>query len=123
MIKKTSLVALIFITLFLFSACATEPFEGEVCELEYEEAYTTTVILPVTIYNGKTTSIIPVPYIRSYPDRWRVVVREYDSEKDEFIYHECYVTEETYNSLKIGDWFVYDEDYCYPNEPYTQEKA
>ena len=37
-------------------------------------------------------------------------------------YNDCYVTEETYNSLKIGDWFVYDEDYCFPEEPYTQEK-
>ena len=123
MMKKLSLMFMILFVLFMFSACGTEPFEGEVCELKYQEAYTTTVIVPVTVWNGKTASVITIPYIWSYPDRWRVKVREYDDEKDEFIYHECYVTEEIYNSLKIGDWFIYNEDYCYPNEPYTHEKA
>lgn len=122
-IIKFLLLSFVILTVLSFSACTTESFEGEVCELEYKEAYTTTLILPITIFNGKTSSVIMIPYFRHYPNRWRVKVREYDTDSNKYIYHECYVTEETYNSLKIGDWFVYDEDYCYPDEPYSQERA
>lgn len=100
----------------------TKSFEGEVCKLEYKEEYTTIIPITTHIYNGKTMTPIIAMYVRTYPDRWYVQVKTFNEEKQKYDYNDCYVTEATYNSLKIGDWFVYDEDYCFPEEPYTQEK-
>ena len=107
-----------FFLLFSFAGCSNrEPFEGEICNLEYQPAYTTTSLIPIIISNGKTVTTILVPYILYYPDRWYVQVREYVEEDEEFVYHECWVTEEVFTSLNIGDWFVYNADYCFPDEP------
>lgn len=121
--RKISILTICILMLILLTGCKGERFEGEVCELEYKEAYTTTTLLPTTIFNGKTSSVVLIPHILHYPDRWRVKVWQYDEESGEKIYHECYVTEEVFNSLKIGDWFVYDESYCYPDEPCTKERT
>lgn len=111
-------IILTILLLFSFTGCSKqEPFEGEICKLEYQPAYTTTTLIPIIISNGKTTTTILVPYIFYYPDRWYVQVREYVGEYEEFVYHECWVTEEVFNSLSVGDWFVYNEDYCFPDEP------
>lgn len=120
--KIVTIIAVLLVGLFLFVGCKKEAFEGEVCELEFKPAYTTTIIIPVTIWNGKTSSVFMIPYIRYYPDRWYVKVREYVSGDGMYKYHECYVTEEVYNTLEVGDWFVYDEEYCFPDEPYEQEQ-
>ena len=90
--------------------------------MEFKPKYTTIIPITTYIYNGKTMTPIITMYARTYPDRWYVQVREYDEENQKYIYNDCYVTENTYNSLKIGDWFVFDEDYCFEEEPYTQEK-
>ena len=121
-VKIIAIIFVFFIGLCLFVGCKKESFEGEVCELEFKPAYTTTVIIPVTIYNGTTSSLVMIPYIRYYPDRWYVKVKEYVIGEETYTYYECYVTEEVYDSLEVGDWFVYDEEYCFPNEPYEQER-
>lgn len=121
---SVALLALLLVVLALsFTACEPTYFEGEVCELEFKEAYTTTTVIPITIYNGKTTSIIMVPYVYHYPDRWFVKVKSFDEEKQKFIYNSCYVTKECFETLKIGDWFVYNEDYCFDEEPCIKERA
>ena len=120
--KIFSLILVLIVPVFLFCGCKEKSFEGEICHLEYKEAYTQTIIVPVAVYNGTTTTFIYVPYIRTYPDRWYVEVRNFNTEKQEYEYNDCYVTEECFNQLKIGDWFVYDSDYCFEKEPYTQVK-
>lgn len=124
-IRCLSLCLIILLIPLCFLGCRKKEanFEGEVCELEYKEAYTTTVILPIYIYNGKTTTLMMIPYIRSYPDRYRVKVQNYNDNKQSYDYYECYVTKECFDNLKIGDWFVYDKDFCFKEEPYTQVKA
>ena len=121
--RKISILLVGILMLMFLTGCKAERFEGEVCELEFKEEYTTTRVMTITVFNGKTSSVIVVPYVFHYPDRWRVKVREYDEENRQITYHECYVTEEVFNSLEIGDWFVYDESYCFANEPYTTERA
>lgn len=123
--KHICLIALLVVILIVMAVILTgcqKSFEGEVCELELKEAYTTTVILPITIFNGKTNTVIMVPHIRTYPDRYRVKVKTFDVENNKYTYNECYVTKECFEQLKIGDWFVYDKDYCFDSEPYTQTR-
>ena len=120
--KLISLLLVLVMPMLVLCGCGEKNFEGEICHLEYKEAYTTTVIIPITMYNGKSTTVICVPYIRTYPDRWYVKVRRFNNDKQDYEYDDCYVTEECYNKLNMGDWFVYNSDYCFDEEPYTQVK-
>lgn len=59
--KIVTIIAVLLVGLFLFVGCKKEAFEGEVCELEFKPTYTTTIIIPVTIWNGKTSSVFMIP--------------------------------------------------------------
>ena len=121
---KIITVLLLFVTIFSFYACKKDIyFEGEICDLQFQEEYTMTLLLPVNIYTGKTHSVILVPYIRRYPDRYYVKTKTYNEEKENYEYNECYVTKDCFEKLEIGQWFVYDKTYCFEEEPYIQEKA
>lgn len=122
MCKKLLCVIVAFLLFVCLCGCSNKSFEGEVCELRFEEEYTTIILLPTNVYNGKTMQTWLIPYVRTYPDRWYVRVRTFNTEKQNYEYNECYVTHEVYDTLKIGDWFVYNEDYCFDSEPYTQQR-
>ena len=84
MVSTLPSIILTILLLFSFTGCSKqEPFEGEICKLEYQPVYTTTTLVPIIISNGKTTTTILVPYIFYYPDRWYVQVREYVGEYEE----------------------------------------
>lgn len=122
MCKKLLCVIVTFILSACLCGCSNKSFEGEVCELRFEEEYITTILLPTYIYNGETIQTILIPYIRTYPDRWYVCVRTFNVKTQNYEYNECYVTKEVYDTLKIWYWFVYNEDYCFDGEPYTQQR-
>ena len=90
--KKLLYVIVAIISMLCLCGCGNKFFEGEVCELRFEEEYTTTILLPTNIYNGKTMQTILIPYIRTYPDRWYVRVRTFNTEKQNYEYNACYVT-------------------------------
>lgn len=85
---------LIFLTLLFLSGCAKHLAEGTVIEKHYVEAHNT--YSPIVMIVNKRTQIIP-RWIR-YSDRWYISV-EMDNIQDQWD-----VTEEFYNSIKIGDW-------------------
>ena len=118
--KKIIYLLMILTLAFCLASCSTGHIEGEVIDKEFKEAHTQTVLLPTTIFNGKTTTIILIPYIRQYPNRWKVTVRWF--EKDRPYHEDIWITQECYESVHLGDWFFYDEDYCYPQEPYEQRR-
>ena len=120
--KLISLVLVLVMPMLVLCGCGEKNFEGEICHLEYKEAYSTIVPVTTFIFTGKTTIPIITNYVRTYPERWYVEVRKFNQDKQEWEYNDCYVTEECFNQLKIGDWFVYDSDYCFDKEPYTQVK-
>ena len=120
--KTFALSALVlFVGLCSLTACNDEtPCEGEIINKEFLEAYSTTRVTTTTIYNGTTFVVMPITYIVHYPDRWRITVQWYSNEK--FESRQIYVTEDCYNSVAIGEWFVYDKSFCSYKEPYTQER-
>lgn len=121
-IKTILLVGVLLLALLLCS-CDNEVTEGEIYEKEFKPAETQTTVIPMVISTGKTVVTSVIPVIRHYPDRYIVRIRQYNEEENTFLYNEYYVNAETYNKANIGDWFIYDEDYCLENEPYTQEKV
>lgn len=76
MCKKLLCGIVVFILILGLCGCDNKYFEGEVCELRFEEEYTTTILIPTYIYNGKTMQTILIPYVRTYPDRWYVRVKK-----------------------------------------------
>lgn len=116
--KKVLLIYIslfLFVLIFSFVACDDTSCEGEVIKKEFLEEHSEVRLMPVTIFNGKTTTIMMIPYSFHYPNRWRITVKWYSD--GEFHTREIYVTEECYNKVTIGDWFVYDKDFCTYTEP------
>lgn len=124
--KIISIILVLILPVILFCGCSNSKsdkgFEGEICVLEFKEEYTTRTPITTIIWTGKTAVPITTWYVRTYPDRWYVKVRRFNTDKQEYEYDECYVTKECFDKLKIGDWFIYNSDYCFDEEPYTQKK-
>ena len=100
--KKTAKIfVILIILLFCFSlfGCDNGLRQGYVTNKKFKPENTTTMITYTYIYTGNT--IIPMPHFwyYHYPDRWVITIQ---NEEKENIF---YVDEETYNSVKIGDWF------------------
>lgn len=119
--KKVICVTLCLIILAMICGCSDTITEGEVYEKEYKEAFTTTSILPLVISTGKTTTTIMVPYFIRYPDRYVIHIKSFVD--DEWVTEDFYVTKEVYDSINVGDMFIYDEDRGdLQDEPYTKER-
>lgn len=111
----------ILLILFL-SACSPKITSGEVYEKQHRNAFTTVSSYPLIISNGKTTTMVMVPYTVYYPERWVVFIKSF--EDDEWKTEDFYVSESVYNSIRIGYMFEYDENRGdLTDEPYTKEKA
>lgn len=123
--KKSISVVLLITTIMslmvLFVGCA-EVSEGDVYSKEFKPAYMTTIIVPMVISNGETSTTYFIPYIYRYPDRWVISIKKYNEKKQEFDTAEFYVSEEVYDQVNIGDYFIFDEDMGSREEPYTKER-
>ena len=120
--KKIIGVLICLWLLFSLCGCSNVITEGEVYEKEYREGYTTVMMLPSIIFNGKTTTTIMIPYIVHYPDRYVIFIKAYQDE--EWKTEDFYVSKEVYDSIKIGDMFFYDKERGdLQDEPYTKERC
>lgn len=101
--------------------CSNVITEGEVYKKEYREEYTTVIMLPLVISNGKSSTTTMIPYIVRYPDRYVIFVKAYQDE--EWKTEDFYVSKEVYDSINVGDMFLYDEERGdLQDEPYTKER-
>lgn len=121
--KRVILITLMAVfILFSFTGCASdEPCEGEIINKEFFEEYTVIQMHPVTIYNGSTVTTTIIPYTYHYPDRWRLTVQWYAD--NSFHEKQIYVTQACYEAVNIGDWFVYDEEFCSYIEPCEKSRG
>lgn len=118
--KKALFSILCLIMLFSLFGCSSIT-EGEVYEKEYREAYTRTQIMPLIISNGKTATPIMIPYIVHYPERYVIHIKAFVD--DEWTTEDFYVSKEVYDSINVGDMFMYDEERGdLTDEPYTKER-
>lgn len=114
------IVTLVFLILTLWG-CEDKIAEGEVYEKEYRAAHTDVRMMPVVISNGKTTTTTVIPYVVSYPDRYIIHIKAFNGEEWET--EDYYVSKEVYDSVNVGDIFVYDtERGDLQDEPYTKER-
>jgi hypothetical protein len=120
--KRVICLVLIFlICLVALCSCGNKITEGEVYEKEYREAFTTVMVLPLVIYNGKSTTTIMVPYVVHYPDRYVIHIKYFQGE--EWVTEDFYVSKDVYDDINVGDMFEYDEERGdLQDEPYTKER-
>lgn len=119
--KKIISVLICLLLIVSLSGCSNKITEGEVYEKEYREEFTTVMMLPLVISNGKTTTTKIIPYFVHYPDRYVVFIKAYQDE--EWKTEDFYVSKEVYDSINIGDMFLYNgERGDLQDEPYTKER-
>lgn len=119
--RKTILLTLCLSLLLLLCSCSDAITEGEVYEKEYREAYTTVMILPLVVSTGKTTTTMMIPYVVHYPDRYVIHIKSFVG--GEWVTEDFFVEKEVYDSINIGDMFIYDSGRGdLSDEPYTKER-
>ena len=107
----------------LLTGCGESITGGEVCEKTFKPEHFSTILMPISHYNGNTITTTYVPYIYSYPDQWIITVKTYDETKDKWKTKSFYVKEDVYNQYEIGDVFTYDAARGdSTEESYTKEK-
>ena len=107
-----------FSVLLLVRYCAAgsdDSCEDEIIKKEFLEAKTEQQPLVLLVSNGET--VIPMTIIQNYyyPARWRLTIQWYADES--FHERQIYVSQECYETVNIGDWFVYDKEFCSFIEP------
>lgn len=119
--KKFALIIICMFMLFSFCACSNQVTEGEIYKKEYREEHTTIMLLPLITSNGKTATTTLIPYFIHYPERYVIFIKAYQNE--EWVTEDFYVSKEVYNTVNIGDMFLYDENRGdLKEEPYTKER-
>ena len=115
------LALLLLAILFSFCGCGNMITHGEVYEKEHREAFTTVMMLPLTIYTGKTSTTTIIPYVVHYPERYVILIKDFDGEN--WVTEDFYVIKEVFDQIHIGDMFEYNKSRGdLTNEPYTKTK-
>lgn len=119
-LKIFILIGLVLIVIISLAGCSSEITEGEVYQKEFKPEHTEVVLIPMHMYNGKTSTTIVVPFTYHYPDRYVVYIKSYVDK--EWKTADYYVTKEIYETINIGDQFKYVEGRDLTEEPYIRER-
>lgn len=118
--KVIMIIISVMLILVTFSGCF-QITEGKIVDKGFIPAHTETKIISGIRRIGKTTMPYSYPVTRSYPDQWTITF-ENENEDGELKKRTVYVDESTYESSKIGDYFVYDKEKHSEEEKYTEER-
>lgn len=95
--SKFKKIAILSMMLFLLTGCASQLKNGTVIvvEKEYHKPYTTTTFTRA----GK--AMIPIRH--HHDEEYKVIVKQFDDDKDEYIEEGVKVDKQLYDKVKIGD--------------------
>lgn len=120
--KRAVLIVLAVVLLLSLSACSSKITSGEVVKKSFTPAHSEVRMIPIVISNGKSVTTIIVPYLYHYSDCWKITIAAWDEKEKKMQTATYRVNEDVYESVKIGDEFVYKKD-MQPTDPeYTREK-
>lgn len=74
--KFIGIFIILLLMLLVMSGCSDSILEGDVYKKEFKPAYTTVMLIPVTITNGDTVSTMMIPYFVHYPDRYVIYTKK-----------------------------------------------
>lgn len=107
----------ILVIIVLITGCANRINEGTVYEKEHQESWTQVMLMPITTLVGKVVITNMIPYTIYHSENWIIWI-ESDGETEDF-----YVTEEYYNSIEVGDYFIWDDSKGFESEKVVKEKG
>lgn len=119
--KKIILAVLASLILICFSGCSKGIAEGTVYKREFVAEHTETIIIPIVHSTGKTCYTTMMPVIRMYPDEWVISVKKYNSDSSEWETKDFYVSQQVYDKVEVGDYYVFNKKDGTTDEPYTQK--
>lgn len=120
--KRAVLIVLAVVLLLSISACSSKITSGGVVKKSFTPAHNEVRFIPIVVSNGKSVMTTIVPYLYRYSDRWEITISAWDEKEKKMQTATYRVNEGVYESVKIGDEFVYKKD-MQPIEPeYTREK-
>ena len=118
--KRIITLCLIFMMMLTMFACS-KITSGEVYNKEFRPEHTQLLILPLSIYNGKSSTIIMVPYYIYYPDTYVISIKKMVN--NEWKTADYYTDKETFDKTEIGYMFQYDKTRDLQEEPCTKTRA
>lgn len=107
--KKFYTVITSILLMLLLTSCGSQIKEGFIIDKSFSPAHTVTTTVSQPVVCGKTIIIVPRTQAFHYDDEWNIVI-EGVNEEGEKEKREIEVSEETYNSLEIGDYYVMQEN-------------
>ena len=119
--KKIFITSLLLICLLLLTGCSSEITEGEVYQKEFKPSHSEVRFVPLTMYNGKTSTMILMPFTYYYPDRYVVYIKSFID--NEWKTADYYIPKEIYETINMGDQFEYVKGRDLTSEPYSRERV
>lgn len=120
--KRAVLIVLAVVLLLSISACSSKITSGEVVKKSFTPAHNEVRMIPIVVSNGKTFTTCVIPYTYHYSDCWEITIAAWDEKEKKMQTATYRVNEGVYESVEIGDEFVYKKD-MQPTDPeYTREK-
>ena len=108
--------------LFITGCSSKRITQGEVINKEYTPAHQFTTLIPIVHTNGKDTFTTYMPYTYFYSDKWEITIQQWDEEQQQMLTAVYRVTQEVYDTVNMGDEFIYTDE-MEPSYPeYTREK-
>lgn len=121
--KKIVFAILASLILICFSGCSKGIAEGTIYKREFVAEHTETIIIPIVHSTGETCYTTMIPVIRMYPDEWIVSVKKYNKDLSEWETKDFYVSQQVYDKVEVGDYYVFNKKDGTTDEPYTQENS
>lgn len=107
--SKFKKIVILSMMLFLLTGCAPQLKNGTVIAVkkEYHEPYTLTTFTKV----GK----VMMPIRQYHDEEYKVIVKQFDDDKDEYIEKGVKVDKQLYNKVKVGDELTYKSGKLFVN--------
>lgn len=119
MVNKLSCFLLLVVITMCWLACSSTD-RGIVYDKEFRQANIGTVkeTTKKLRSRGRTPLELTSTKVVNFPDRWAIYVHS-ESKKDSAVY---FVDKATFDSIKIGDEFIFDSQKVKTEEPYSIKK-
>ena len=101
-IKIISVLIILVMIISIICGCQAPVTTGTVVDKQHRNAYTSSNMQAIDQYNVITVE-------EYHPESWHIVIEGYD-ENNEYHQTTYSVSEEEYNSINIGDTYIYHED-------------
>lgn len=119
--KKIICAFIVCIMFTMMCSCSEKITQGEVINKKYTPAHTDIVMIPMVRSNGKTTTTQIIPFVYSYSDKYEITILGYDSEKNKST-ATYRVNKEVFDSVNLGDEFLFINEYEPEYPEYTRDR-